>query len=48
MASHYAPLPLHQAQLTQALKAFKQNPTPSLASSIKRLQASIKYQQRNK
>lgn len=43
----YAPLEQHQAQLAQALRAFKQNPTPALANSIARLQAAIKYQSRS-
>ncbi len=36
----------HQRHLEQALKAFFQNPTPSLAAAIERLRSAIRYQKR--
>jgi hypothetical protein len=39
---------LHETQLNQALRAFRQNPTPALASSIKRLRNAITRERRER
>lgn len=36
-----------ERRLAQAMRAFRQNPTPSLASSMQRLAGVIKYERRN-
>jgi hypothetical protein len=42
----YADRIAHRHKLAQALVAFGQNPTPSLARSIAQLRAALKYQER--
>lgn len=38
-------LETHKRHLAQAQRAFKQNPTPALASAMKRLAGAIKWQE---